>query len=97
MIEALRYRVIDRQGKIVVEGTSSECAEAIHCSHSHFHRLANGDVGYPEYWVVQLKTEPVQKGRDSDTADLIKSWDDFVTPIREAYGVPRYVPKEVRR
>ena len=43
--------------------------------------------------MMERETEKRNIDRGEEVKELIKKWDDFVTPIREYYGVPRYRPK----
>ena len=83
---AQHYRILDRTGAVVAEGTVNECAEQMERNAEFIRRLVKFEHSYPEYWAFPIADK------------LIQSWDDLVTPLREAYGVPRYDPhKEERR
>ena len=88
--ETTRYRVYDAWDEFVVEGTARECAEGLGVAVKSFREMAakfkNGK--YKKYSIFEVQPEEVWK---SDR-DLAKQWDDFVTPIRERYGVPVYKP-----
>jgi hypothetical protein len=42
---------------------------------------------------MERETEKQFIQQDEVTKEAIRKWDEFVTPIREFYGVPRYVRK----
>ena len=81
------YRIFDRMGVVVAEGTASECAMQMDRNTAYIYRLIRGECNYPEHWAVPIGTEE----------ELIRKWDDLTAPLREKFGIPRYRPKEEER
>lgn len=79
---AQRYRVLDRMGETVAEGTVAEYAEQMGRGTFYVRSLVRGECSYPEHWAFPIDDSPAQK------------WDKFITPIREAFGIPVYRPKK---
>ncbi len=90
-----QFRVFDNSGNLIMEGTAKECSERIGICDSTFRDCAERSKrgGYGKYRIVQV-SEDAEKEISKDVVGLIKQWDDFVTPIREKYGVPVYRGKE---
>ncbi len=85
------YRVYNpRNGKFIVEGTVSDCAEKLGMTKDRFRRVAyefrRGK--YSKFNIYDVTDEYKQCGNLSYYAAAVKKWDDFVTPIREYYGIP---------
>lgn len=83
------YRVYDgKTGDLIVDGTAEECAKALNMQVGSFRSNAYlSEQGmYKKYKIVACDvSDPKIK---SEYAEAIKKWDDFVTPIREHYGIP---------
>lgn len=90
MIEKI-YRVYSPKGKFIVEGDAEKCADKLGIDMLSFeraaHKFRNGR--YKKYRIYDVTDEyDEDELRRKTDADVIKAWDDFVTPIREYYGVP---------
>lgn len=83
------YRVYTPRGKFLVEGTVEECAEKLGLTVRGFQDAARmfKRGRYKKYNIYDVTDEIRERNRD-----VIKKWDDFVTPIRERFGVPVYRP-----
>ena len=86
------YRVYNpRNGKFIVEGTVSECADKLNMTTSRFRRAAyefrQGKYSKLNIYDVTDEYDKDEVKKQSDAA-AIRAWDDFVTPIREYYGIP---------
>lgn len=85
----IRYRFRTLDGKIVAEGTIEECAVQMGMSASNVkHKIYNPSDH--DYLTVEEVGSCVEKQRDSKFVTAAKQWDDFITPIREKYGVKKY-------
>lgn len=73
-----RYRVIDRAGKVVAEGTAGECAKQMERGIDFIYRLARGECSYPEYWVVPIDTKD----------EWTREWDELIDRLRKQLGLP---------
>lgn len=83
------YRVYDgKTGDLIVEGTAEECAKAVNMRVGSFRSNAYlSEQGmYKKYKIVAYTVSDPKI--QSEYAEAIKAWDDFVTPIRERYGIP---------
>ena len=92
-----RYRVYNpTDGKFIVEGNVAECAEKLGMTEKSFWEAADKFMKgrYKKYNIYDVTDEKGCEIKACDR-DIIKKWDDFVTPIREAFGVPVYKKKEV--
>jgi hypothetical protein len=83
------YRVYDgKTGDLIVEGTAEECAKALNMQTISFksNSYLSEQGKYKKYKIVtcDLPEPRMQSGY----AEAIQSWDDFVTPIRERFGIP---------
>ena len=89
MNEVNIYRVYDpRNGKFIVEGTVSECARKLGMTTDRFRRVAF-DFKNGKYKKLNIYDVTGEKYNIKEKySDVIKKWDDFVTPIRERYGIP---------
>lgn len=90
-VELNVYRVYDpRNGKFIVEGTVSECADKLNMTNDRFRKAAfefkNGR--YRKLNIYDVTDEYNKADIQKKYSDVIKAWDDFVTPIRERYGIP---------
>lgn len=85
------YRVYNQSGKYVVEGTDEECAKKLGITAKSFQRAAREFKrgGYKKYYIWDVSDEPENVDQKSER-ELIEAWDNFVTPIREKYGIPVY-------
>lgn len=95
------YKVYEiSTGELLVSGGAEECAAFIGISKSWFREAAKEglNLGQGKYQVeVTNKERPKRKDESKLTKEAIQKWDDFVTPIRERYGIPVYKAKpEVR-
>lgn len=83
------YRVYDgKTGDLIVEGTAEECAKAVNMQVGSFRQnsyLSERGM-YKKYKIVAC--EMFDSKIKSEYAEAIKAWDDFVTPIRERFGIP---------
>ena len=78
-------------GKFIVEGTDIECAKKLGIAVRSFNDAARRykEGRYHKYYIYDVSDEPENVDQKSER-ELIKAWDDFVTPIRERFGVPVY-------
>lgn len=91
MGRALTYRVRDAEGKLIVEGGGATCAELLgvtpstfYCAVSHLEKRE-----YRGYIIECVKEEKDNRAPslDADAAEAARKWDEFVTPIRQRYGL----------
>ena len=91
MKEIRIYRVFNPiNGKFIVEGTASDCAEKLNMTTERFRRV-NYEFRQGKYGklnIYDVTDEYEQEKLLGNYRAAIKKWDDFVTPIREYYGVP---------
>ena len=90
MKEIKVYRVYNpRNGKFIVEGTASKCADKLGMDIDRFRRVEwefrKGK--YKKLCIYDVTGEEEIGIRECDR-DVIEAWDRFVTPIRERYGIP---------
>ena len=52
-----------------------------------------GELSYEVGDVMERETEKQNVQHTEEIMEAIRKWDEFVTPIREFYGVPQYKPK----
>lgn len=97
MAIASRYQVRDKQGKLLAEGTAAECGEKLGVSGRVIYCHFASPGTYNRWDITLLPDEPDQVSIRGDMIDLIKAWDDLVTPIREYYGIPRYRSRSDKR
>jgi hypothetical protein len=50
------------------------------------HKFRNGR--YKKYRIYDVTDEYDEEFRRKTDADVIKAWDDFVTPLRKRFGIP---------
>ena len=83
------YRVYSPNGKFIVEGDVEKCADKLGIDFTSFERAAERFKSgrYQKYRIYDVTDENRSGIRECDR-DVIKKWDDFVTPIRERYGIP---------
>lgn len=82
------YRVYDgKTGDLIVEGTAEECAKAVNMQVGSFRQNSYlSEQGmYKKYRIVVVPDETVPQ---AGYMEAVKAWDDFVTPIRQRYGIP---------
>lgn len=84
------YRFYTRSGELVCQGTAEECAEqmgvTVSAVRNYVSRLPRPGRKY-DVEVIQPQGEKELEKKHRDAA---KEWDDFITPIREKYGIPVY-------
>lgn len=87
-----RYRVLSKDGRILVQGTATDCCEYLKICKSVFYDKAESckKENYHGKYRIMLVEAPTDKEIDNEYGRLCKQRDDFVTPIREKYGVPVY-------
>lgn len=101
-----KYKVYSNiTDEFLFEGTAEECAAFCGLSVSWFKEVAN-DIGVccrGRYRVMEVygtgdAQQEKQVSSDSSMSAAARRWDEFVTPIREYYGIPVYrAGKEVKR
>jgi hypothetical protein len=76
-------------GELLAEGTGKECAEKLGMTARSFSDAAQRfkEGRYNKYYIYNVTDEKREEANESDR-DVIKKWDDFVTPIRKHFGVP---------
>ena len=80
------YKFYNSSGDLVAYGSARECAEKFGISAGAVTARARACMsGESTAFRVVVEKEPLKEG---EKAALIKAWDDFVTPIREYYGIP---------
>ena len=96
MQEYKRYTVHDKStGDFLAEGTVSECAKALNLTIKGFQSAVKmaETVGHGKYEIVDLNPERKKvKWADSKNVDKAlleqaQKWDEFITPIRERFGI----------
>lgn len=98
MRDVQRFKVFNIWGEVVAKGTAEECAKELGISVGTFrNNFKNQGKFVNSKYEIVLTHEPGEKYQNSNTAALIKMWDDFATPIREEFGIPVYKPKEGKR
>ena len=87
-----RYQIFDRDGNLVFEGTADECASRFDLTAPAIRSAANLNyrISNKRYSVVDCDSG---KWRKDCTDEAIRSWDEFVTPIRKKYNIPVYKAK----
>lgn len=93
MSKALKiYRVYNPlNGKFIVEGTVAVCAHKLGITTERFRRVANDfqKGQYKRFNIYDVTDEYDEEELQRKTnADVIKAWDDIVTPLRKRFGVP---------
>ena len=89
-----QYQVFGLNGLLLAEGNDRECAEQLGMNYNTFHTwLYKPDRVIP-YRIVALPFAAVEKVPTPELAEAARKWDEFVTPIREAFGIPVYRPKK---
>ena len=96
-----RWRVKSKNTGMVFEGTTEECAKFVGLTPEWFKQSAMefGRCGRGgRYEIEEIYGQPEHSNVSSSELQAIRKWDEFVTPIREKYGIPVYRPgKEGRR
>jgi hypothetical protein len=69
-------------------GTSAECADYLECTTKQFL------WGFDRY--RKYKKHRIERQITETDTDWIRKWDEFVTPLREKYGIPVYKATEGR-
>lgn len=92
------YRVYNPKGKFLVEGDVFACAEKLGMTVKSFRDAAEkfAQGRYKKYNIYDVTDEKDCEIKASDR-DAIKKWNDFVTPIRERFGIPVYKPPKKGR
>ena len=96
-----KYKVIDpATGQTLFYGSAREIAERFDTRADNIlkaiKKSKNGT--YRGFRIVLQAAAPEKVETSFEFVSAAKAWDEFVTPIREYYGVPVYRPKaEVRR
>lgn len=97
-----KYKVYSNiTDEFLFEGTAEECAKFCGLSLSWFKEVTN-DIGVccrGRYRVMEVygtedAKQEKQVSSDSSMAAAARRWDEFVTPIRERYGIPVYKPEK---
>lgn len=84
------YEVYDPiTNTLLVKGNAAECAEQLGMLRGTFMKAAI-EPNYKRFKIVDTTEYDNMPSPAEAYADAIKSWDDFVTPIREKYGIPVY-------
>lgn len=89
MSKLVRYTLYDMYGDAAFCGTSAECADYLDCTTKQFL------WGYEKY--RKYKRHRIERQITETDTDWIRKWDEFVTPLREKYGIPVYKAKEGRQ
>lgn len=97
----VRLEVRDNMGKFVVAGTIKECADAIGVAEgSLWHAIEKGrNRNYKQYQLKDITVYEKDEGwmQKSENIKAARQWDEFITPVRERFGVPVYKAKEGKR
>jgi hypothetical protein len=91
------YRIYNRTGDLVAIGDAAECAEVVGIGERWFREAAEkGRTFASGRYRVEIVTKEKNKAADDSkfTRAAIQAWDDFVTPIREKYGIPVWQEKQ---
>ena len=87
----LEFEVYNNFGQLIAKGNSHQCAEALEITQHRFLQYANLPEEKLKKWRIKRTYEPEGTlPKTWDCQQMIKKWDDFVTPIRERFGVPVY-------
>ena len=84
-----RDRVFSEDGRILLQGTATDCCEYLKiCKSAFYEKVENcqKENYRGKYRVILVDEQEIINERER----LCKQWDDLVTPIREKYGVPVY-------
>ena len=96
-----KYRVIDNiTDKKIFEGSSKQIHEITGISQSRICEAAREGrpIAGGRYLIIDISEDKEKMNVSGDMLSAAKAWDEFVTPIREYYGIPVYRPgKGVRR
>lgn len=88
-----RFKVVSLRGHLLAEGNERECAEMLGVNYNTFHNWMYLPDSAP-FKIVPIPVEAVDKTFTPEMIAAAAEWDRFITPIREAYGVPVYRPKK---
>lgn len=96
-----KYRVIDNiTDKKIFEGSAKQINEITGASMSRICEAARDGrtICRGRYRIIDISGDREKMTANNDMLSAAKAWDEFVTPIREYYGIPVYRPgKGVRR
>lgn len=84
-----KYRVYKGDtDEIVVEGTSSECAKEMGVTRmsAFYDAVSRSRAG--NHAKYRIEVVPGETVLQAGYMEAIKAWDDFVTPIRQRFGIP---------
>lgn len=82
---ANKYRVYSRNGVLIAEGASHECAEVLGICVKSFRNAFSRKV-YNKYRIEDI-TERKEKLVTTSVSDVVRAWDEVCEPIRKKYGV----------
>ena len=83
-----KFRVYDsKTDALIVEGTPAECGAALGMKTCSFYSaIANSRIGY--YKKFRFEDVSDKPTRLDEYKAAVAAWDEFVTPIRERFGIP---------
>ena len=93
------FEVYDRDGNLLVKGTSIECAKVLGLSRAQFWNIVNAvrigrnkrykidEVGYTG------RKDNRDRHDDEKTRQAIEAWDRFCEPLRKEFGIPVWKPE----
>lgn len=90
-----KYALYDvNTGKRVFTGTAQECVDFCEGTISGFATAykCSRTCTYKGYRIELVKERPEKVEFGVAEKEAAKRWDEFVTPIREYYGIPVYRP-----
>lgn len=88
MRRLVRYTLYDVYGEVTFCGTAGECAKYLECTTKQFL------WGFEKY--RKYKKHRIERDVSETNTEWIRKWDEFVTPLREKYGIPVYKAPEER-
>lgn len=83
-----KYRVYDgKTGDLIVEGTPAECGAALGMKTNSFYSAVaySRDGYYKKFRFEDISDKPTKL---DEYKAAVAAWDDFVTPIRQRFGIP---------
>lgn len=93
MRQSKRYEIYDhRTGLLVFAGTANECGEFVRIGVGTIRAAAEIEnrVLLGKYTVVDVSNEVKNTDCDTQSTSPAQQWDEFITPIREKFGIPVY-------
>lgn len=85
----ITYRFFTQAGELVCQGTAKECADRLGVTVTTIRERASKPNTKNKKYLVEVIGKG-EKQSNKKLRTLAKQWDEFITPIREEFGVPVY-------